>query len=62
MGYKILLNIAYNIALFLMVMSAIWSFNHQRYGLLLGSIFVMVIVVYLKIRLIKKIKELTKSR
>lgn len=61
MALKILLNIFYNIAIILLVGSAIWSFNHASYGLLLGALFSLVLVVFLKIRLVKQVKELTRK-
>ena len=57
---KILLNIFYNIAIFVLVLSLIWSFNHSRYDLLLGAVFCLSVIVYLKIRLVKQVKQITK--
>jgi hypothetical protein len=57
---RVLLNIFYTLAIILLTLSAIWSFNHSRYDLLLGAVFCLSIVVYLKIRLAKQVKQLLK--
>jgi hypothetical protein len=60
MGLKILLNIFYNISLFLLVLSLVWCFNHGRYDLLAASVFLFALFLVLKIRLIKQVRTLTK--
>ncbi len=59
MGLKILLNIFYNVSILLLGMSVVWSFNRSRYELVAAAVFAIAMVVILKIRLIRQIKEIT---
>ena len=61
MAKKILLNILLNIAIITVVLSGIWSFNNGHYGLLLGAAGVLAMLIFLKIRLVKSVRELTRK-
>ncbi|HXH99647.1 MAG TPA: DUF6358 family protein [Sphingobacteriaceae bacterium] len=62
MAKKILLNILLNIAIITIVLSAIWSFNNGHYGLLIGAIGLLSMLIFLKIRLVKSVRALTKKK
>ncbi len=62
MAKKILLNILLNIAIMTIVLSAIWSYNNAHYGLLVGTIMLLAMLIFLKIRLVKKVRELTRKK
>lgn len=61
MAKKILFNILLNIAIITVVLSAIWSFNNQHYGLLVGAVVVLAMLIFLKIKLVKSVRELTRK-
>lgn len=61
MGKKILFNIVLNIAIITVVLSSVWSYNNGHYGLLLGAIGLLAMLIFLKIRLVKSVKELTRK-
>jgi hypothetical protein len=58
---KIIFNILLNIAIITVVLSAIWSFNNNHYGLLLGAVGLLAMLIFLKIRLVKSVRELTRK-
>jgi sugar phosphate permease len=58
---KVLLNVFYNIAIFTMVLSLIWGVNKERYSIVVAAVFAIGLFVFLKVRLLKEIKHLTKK-
>ena len=56
MGKKILLNTAYNIGIFITLMTAYWGFTQSRYEFVAAGVFVAAIFIVLKIKLIKEIR------
>lgn len=62
MGLKFLLNIIYNVGIFVLIVCLVWAFKHQEYPVMAGVIFLLALLVLLKIRLIKQVKELTRNR
>lgn len=62
MFIKLILNILINIGIFVLFLSLLWAFNHQQYALLAGIVFTLCLFAFLKIRMIKSVKELTKKR
>ncbi|PWG82707.1 hypothetical protein DDR33_02310 [Pararcticibacter amylolyticus] len=58
---KILLNVTYNLAILLFIFFLIWSIRHERYLLSAASVFMIVVVVFLKVRLVKEVKTLAKK-
>ncbi len=58
---KILLNVTYNLAILLFIFFLIWSIRHERYLFSAASVFMIVVVVFLKIRLVKEVKTLAKK-
>ena len=59
---KVLLNVFYNIAIFTMVLSFFWGINKERYSIVLFSVFVLALFIFLKLRLIKEVKAVTRKK
>ncbi|MBK0379878.1 DUF6358 family protein [Mucilaginibacter segetis] len=62
MGKKLALNVFYNLAIFFCMLTAYWGFEHARYEFLLAALFAGAILVVLKIKLIKQVKETQKPK
>ncbi|HCN82004.1 MAG TPA: hypothetical protein DIT07_00050 [Sphingobacteriaceae bacterium] len=62
MVVKLLLNILINIGIFILLLCFIWAFNHAEYSILGIAVIILALLVYLKFRMIKNIRELTKKR
>ena len=62
MAKKIFLNIFLNIAIFTMLLSVFWSFNHAHYGLAIGAVVVLAMLIFFKIRLVKQVREMTRKK
>ena len=58
---KILVNIFLNIAIFTLVLSLFWSFNHHYYGYGAASLAALAMFIFLKIRIIKSVRKMTKN-
>jgi hypothetical protein len=61
MFVKILLNILINIGIFILLFFLIWAFNHTDYTIMGGAIVLLALLVFLKIRMIKTIRQLVKK-
>lgn len=61
MGFKLLLNILYNLSIILCVFLIYWSINHQRYDWTAAGVFIIVVSIILKIRLAKEVRALQKK-
>ncbi len=57
MGKKILLNTAYNIGIFITLMTAYWGFTKSRYEFVAAGVFVAAIFIVLKVKLVKEIRS-----
>ena len=57
MGKKVALNVFYNIAIFLCLISIYTGFEHARYEYVLGGAFIAGVFITLKIKLIKEVKS-----
>jgi hypothetical protein len=57
MGKKVALNVFYNLVIFLCILVIYSAFEHSRYEYVLGCAFIAGIIITLKIRLIKEIKN-----
>jgi hypothetical protein len=62
MGFKLFLNILYNLGIILCVILVYWSINHQRYDWTAAGVFIIVITIILKIRLAKEVRALQKKQ
>ena len=58
---KILINIFLNIAIFTLVLSLFWSFNHHYFGYGAATIGALAMFIYLKIRIVKSVRKMTKN-
>ena len=60
MGKKVALNVLYNIIIFFCLLIAYSGFEYARYEYVLGAVFIGAVIVTLKIKLIKEIKNTSK--
>jgi hypothetical protein len=58
---KVLANILLNIAILTLGFSIVWSFKNQFYAYGVIGILAIAMCIYLKIRLVKSVRELTKK-
>jgi hypothetical protein len=59
---KVLANILLNIAIITLAFSIIWSFKNSFYLYGIIAVLAMAMCIYLKIRLVKAVRQLTKKR
>lgn len=59
---KVLANILLNIAIIITAFSIVWSFKNGYYIYGIIAILAMALCIYLKIRLVKAVRQLTKKR
>jgi phosphotransferase system glucose/maltose/N-acetylglucosamine-specific IIC component len=57
MGKKFILNVLYNLGILLCILIAYSAIEHARYEYLLAVVFIAGILISLKIKLIKDIKN-----
>ena len=58
---KVLANILLNIAILALAFSIVWAFKNQFYLYAAGAILATAMCIYLKIRLVKSVRELTRK-
>ncbi len=61
MAKKFLLNILINIAIIMLLWSLYWTFNHGYYLYAIVEILALAMFIYLKIKLVKSIRKITKK-
>lgn len=61
MGKKIALNVIYNLGIILCIFGAVWGYNNQNYPVIFGFLAVAAFLLYLKINLIKGLKDTLKK-
>ncbi|MEO9172018.1 MAG: DUF6358 family protein [Mucilaginibacter sp.] len=61
MGKKIALNVFYTICIFLCVVVAYEGIEYKRYEYTIGMAFIAIILVVLKIRLLKDVRNIQKK-
>ena len=61
MGKKVALNVLYNIGIFLCFLTGYSGIEHKRYEFLLGALFIGIMFIVLKIRLIKEIRNMQRK-
>lgn len=61
MALKVLLNIFYNIAIITLFLSGIWCVNHKQYLILIPVVAAVALIIFLKMRLVKQVKMLTRK-
>lgn len=62
MKKHILYNTLLNIGLILMILSSVAAFNSQQYIVLAISVAIIAILIYLKYRLFKQVRQMTKGK
>jgi hypothetical protein len=62
MGKKLILNVFYNIGIFICLITGYqYGIVQKQYGYIAGAVIILAILVVLKIRLIKEIKNAQKN-
>jgi Family of unknown function (DUF6358) len=61
MGKKIVLNILLNIAIFMLVLSLVWAFNHRYYTYVVAAILALALFIHFKVQLVKSVRKMTKK-
>ncbi|RXF68000.1 hypothetical protein BDE36_0138 [Arcticibacter tournemirensis] len=54
---KVLLNVIYNLAIIILIFCLFWSINRSFYMLSAAVVFLIALIAFLKIRLIKEVKK-----
>lgn len=54
---KVLLNVIYNLAIIILIFCLFWSINRSFYMLSAAVVFLIALIAFLKIRLIKEVKR-----
>jgi uncharacterized membrane protein len=62
MGKKIALNLLYNIGIIVALFVVYEGVQTQHYSYILGAGFVAVMLIILKVRLMKQVRELSRNR
>ncbi|UEG53626.1 DUF6358 family protein [Mucilaginibacter daejeonensis] len=57
MGKKMLLSVLYNIGIFICLYTVYWGFTNHRYDFLTGAVIIAGIFIYLKVQLLKEVKN-----
>ena len=58
---RVIANILLNIAIITMGFSIVLSFKNEFYSYVVIAVLIMAICIYLKVRLVKNVRELTKK-
>lgn len=61
MGKKIALNVFYNLGIILCIFGTVWGYNNQNYPVIVGFLAAAALFLYLKIKLIKGLKDTLKK-
>ncbi len=59
---KIVLNVAYNLAIFAFGACAAWGFKNANYPVAISFALAIILILYFKIRLIKEVKAYAKQK
>lgn len=62
MGKKVALNVLYNVGIIVCLFIAYEGYLQKHWSWVLGAVFVAVMLIILKVRLIKEVRQLTKKR
>ena len=62
MAKKILLNIFLNVAIIVMIFCLVWAFKNDYYLYAIAGIPPFAMMIYLKVRLVKSVRELTNKK
>lgn len=61
MGKKFVYNVLLNIGLIAMIFTAASSFKKEQYIIAIGAILIIVLLSFLKIKLLKQVRAITKE-
>ncbi len=61
MGKKLVLNVLYNLGIFICLWLIYYGFTTPRYEFIAGAVFIGAVFVILKIRLLKEIRNMQKK-
>lgn len=61
MGKKLFLNVLYTIGIFLCLLVAYKGFTDKQYAYIVGGLFCAALLVVLKIRLLKEVRDMQKK-
>jgi hypothetical protein len=61
MGLKLLLNVLYTVGIMVCLFILYWGFTNKQYAIVLGSAFIAAMLIFLKLRLLKEVKEIQKN-
>lgn len=61
MGKKFIYNVLLNIGLIAMVYTAVSSYKKEQFLIVILSICIAIVLSFLKIRLLKQVREITKD-
>jgi hypothetical protein len=61
MWLKIILNVLLNLGIFTMGLCIYWALSNQHYTLTAGAAFALTLLIVLKIRLVKNVREVFKE-
>jgi ABC-type bacteriocin/lantibiotic exporter with double-glycine peptidase domain len=62
MAKKILLNIFLNVAIIVLILCIVWSIKNSFYLYAIAATPPFAMLIYLKFRLVKSVRDLTKKR
>ena len=62
MGKQIFYNIILNIGILVLAYCSIAAFNEKQYGIIAAFVLGIAVLIYLKIKLAKKVKQLLQER
>jgi len=60
MGKKLALNVLYTVGIFICAAIAYWGYQHAQYAYIAGAVFVGVLFIILKVKLLQQIRNLQK--
>lgn len=61
MGKKLIVNILFNIGLIAMVITGVSSYKKEQYVVVVMAIFIVMVLIFFKIKLRKQVKEIIKE-
>ncbi len=61
MGRKFIFNVLLNIGLIAMIFTAVSSYKREQYFTVIISISILIVLSFLKIRLLKQVRAITKD-
>ena len=58
---RLLYNIFLNIGIIVLCYSAFVGYNNQQYGIVVGALLAAAVLIYLKVKLIRSVRDVTKK-